>query len=339
MRSSSSAGTLRSSIPSIRAAFSTDECACSEQATAFRPVTWRAAISAASVDVEAVSSMCPCQPSGRPSSCRAQSAAQLELGRRRRGAPEDRDLVQRRRDQLGEDPRLRGGDGEVGEEARVLPVRERRDDQLVEVAEDVRERLAGLGRRDRELRRQLARLDLREHRQLVDALEIAGRPVERRGAVLPEAHGLSSRELVPGARVEDAVARQPRPPRLAEAELRVRERRDLVRVARDRQPQPRLARRPRVDVGEVEPVGLGVDLEEGSRLERLHDHAADVDVARAAAGRSCAPSGGRCSRRAGSPSPRAPARSGCGRRRCGARPSPSRAARAPPRARRPRRRR
>ena len=73
MRNSSSTGTLRSSMPNIRAFFSTDECACSEQTTTFRPVTWRAAISAASVDVDAVSSMCPCQPSGRPSSWRTQS--------------------------------------------------------------------------------------------------------------------------------------------------------------------------------------------------------------------------------------------------------------------------
>ena len=57
----------------MRAALSTDECACSEQTTTLRPVTCRAAISAASVDVEAVSSMCPCQPSGSPSSCRTQS--------------------------------------------------------------------------------------------------------------------------------------------------------------------------------------------------------------------------------------------------------------------------
>jgi hypothetical protein len=48
---------LRSSIPSIRAFFSTEECACSEQTTTLRPVTCRAAIRAASVEVEAVSSM------------------------------------------------------------------------------------------------------------------------------------------------------------------------------------------------------------------------------------------------------------------------------------------
>ena len=57
MRNSSSTGALRSSIPSMRASFSTDECACSEQTTTFRPVTWRAAMSAASVEVDAASSM------------------------------------------------------------------------------------------------------------------------------------------------------------------------------------------------------------------------------------------------------------------------------------------
>jgi hypothetical protein len=39
MRSSSSTWTLRSSSPSMRAAFSTEECACSEQTTTFRCVT------------------------------------------------------------------------------------------------------------------------------------------------------------------------------------------------------------------------------------------------------------------------------------------------------------
>ena len=39
-----------------------------------RLVWSRAAVSAASVDVDAVSSMWPCQPSGRPSSCAAQSS-------------------------------------------------------------------------------------------------------------------------------------------------------------------------------------------------------------------------------------------------------------------------
>jgi hypothetical protein len=65
-RNSASHGTLRRRIPSIRAAFSTEECACSEHTTRSRPVASRAAISAARVEVEALSSMCPCHPAGSP---------------------------------------------------------------------------------------------------------------------------------------------------------------------------------------------------------------------------------------------------------------------------------
>jgi hypothetical protein len=59
------------------------------------------------------------------------------------------DLIHRRSEQLGEDPRLRRGHREVREEAGMLPVRERRDDELVDVAQDVHERLAVLRRRGR----------------------------------------------------------------------------------------------------------------------------------------------------------------------------------------------
>ncbi len=74
IRNSSSVGTLRSFIPSIRAAFSTDECACSEQTTVERPVASRAAMIEARVEVEALSSMWPCQPLGRPSRSATQSS-------------------------------------------------------------------------------------------------------------------------------------------------------------------------------------------------------------------------------------------------------------------------
>ena len=57
----------------MRAPLSAAECACSEQTTTLRPVAWRAAIMAAIVEVEAASSMWPCQPSGSPSSCATQS--------------------------------------------------------------------------------------------------------------------------------------------------------------------------------------------------------------------------------------------------------------------------
>ncbi len=74
IRNPESLGTTRICIPSIRAAFRTDECAWSEHTTTSRPVASRAAISAAIVEVEAVSSMCPCHPDGSPSSCATQSS-------------------------------------------------------------------------------------------------------------------------------------------------------------------------------------------------------------------------------------------------------------------------
>ncbi len=112
----------------------------------------------------------------------------LQLLQRRRGAPEDPDLVQPRDQELGQDPRLGGGADEVGEEARALPVGQAGQEDVVEVAEDARERLSLLGRRNGQPRANLARLDLREHRQLADALEIRGDPLERGRAVFPKRH-------------------------------------------------------------------------------------------------------------------------------------------------------
>jgi hypothetical protein len=52
----------------------TDEWVCSEQTTSLRPVASRAAIMAASVEVDALSSMWPCQSSGSPSNRAVQSS-------------------------------------------------------------------------------------------------------------------------------------------------------------------------------------------------------------------------------------------------------------------------
>jgi len=73
-RNSSSAGTFRSSRSRRRAALSATECACSEH-TSTRRSGWRerATIVAASTPVDAVSSMCPRNSSGSPTSCRSQS--------------------------------------------------------------------------------------------------------------------------------------------------------------------------------------------------------------------------------------------------------------------------
>ena len=61
-------------MSSMRAALSTDEWACSEQTITLRPVASRAAMIAVSVEVEALSSMCPCQPDGSPSRSATQSS-------------------------------------------------------------------------------------------------------------------------------------------------------------------------------------------------------------------------------------------------------------------------
>ena len=53
-------------------------------------------------------------------------------------------------------------------------------------------------------------------------------------------------------------------------------------VGVDDELQARLARRARMDVGQVEPVRLRVDLEKRPGLERLLDHALDVDRCRGA---------------------------------------------------------
>ena len=107
----------------------------------------------------------------------------LELGRGRRGPPQDRDRVQRRRQQLGEDRRLGRAGGEVGEVAWVLPVGDPGQQQLVEVAQHVGERLRVLRRPRRQPGADLPRPDLSQHRPLGDRLQIARRPLQRRRPV------------------------------------------------------------------------------------------------------------------------------------------------------------
>ena len=128
MRKASSTGAWRISRPRMRQARSMDECACSEATTTRRSGSAvRAAHSAASVEVDAESSMWPCHVAGKSSNWHDPRERQLlELGHGRRRAPEHAVGVERRRQQLGEDARLRAGDREVGEEARVVPVRDAR---------------------------------------------------------------------------------------------------------------------------------------------------------------------------------------------------------------------
>ncbi len=74
----------------------------------------------------------------------------------------------------------------------MLPVRDAGQEDLVEVAQHRLERLALLRRRDRQPRADLAGLDLREHRQLADALEVVGGPVDGPVPVVAEGHAVTS---------------------------------------------------------------------------------------------------------------------------------------------------
>ena len=70
----------------------------------------------------------------------------LELGRDRRRPPEHRVLAERRGQHLAEDPGPGRGRREVGQEARVLPVRRVRLDEPAVVVEDRPDRLGRFGR-------------------------------------------------------------------------------------------------------------------------------------------------------------------------------------------------
>src|SRR5438445_6491148 len=85
-------------------------------------------------------------------------------------------------------------------------------------------------------------------------------------------------ELLPRAGVDDIGLRQPAPPGLRHRELEVGLRADLMTVGGDDKLQSGLLRGTGMDVAQIEPVRLAVDLEEGARLERPYDHPPDVDV-------------------------------------------------------------
>ena len=206
----SHAGTRRRSAPSAArargacAAFSPDGVRVlgADERRDGRAGSERATIAAASTPVEAVSSMWPRNSSGSPTSCRSQSTRQLlELLERGRRAPEDPDLVEPGDEELREHAGLRARRREVGEEARALPVREPRQEDVVEIVEHGRERLGLVGRRGGQRRADLAGLDLRQDRELAHAARGTTRPSRARarrprGSV---AHFAQLRDLAPAS--------------------------------------------------------------------------------------------------------------------------------------------
>ena len=172
----------------MRPARSTEECACSD-ATTTRRSGLRAARGTERGERRGRGGVLDVTVplAGRPSSCpiheSVSSSSSVTAGDVRQSMPLAFSVAVSSSARM---PGLRRRDAEVGEEARVVPVRDARHQHAVEVGEHVRERLRLLGRRRRELRADLAGRDRRHHGSLADALEIVGRPVDRGMAVGPE---------------------------------------------------------------------------------------------------------------------------------------------------------
>ena len=79
------------------------------------------------------------------------------------------------RQHLGENARVRGRDGEVGEKARMIPMRQRGNDGALEILEDRVHRFAVIGRVRGQAIHQVARLHVRQHRILPDVFQIVRR--------------------------------------------------------------------------------------------------------------------------------------------------------------------
>ena len=135
----------------------------------------------------------------------------------------------------------RARDGEVAEVARRLPVRHRRQEDLLDVAQHRREGLALLGRRRgqpsgqrraRPARAPAARPHARGNAPPIRAPP--DRPVESRSS--PE----RLLDLCPRARVQHVLLREPRPACLADSELGVRNARRCARRSRQERARPPL---------------------------------------------------------------------------------------------------
>ena len=147
----------------------------------------RAAASASSVEIDAVSLIRPNQPFAQPEQlAQPVERSELELRRGGRRLPQHRVHVERRNQHLGQDAGCRRRDREVGEEPRVVPVRDARHDEPLEVIEHRIERL-GLGRRlVRNRRRDLARGDARDDGKPLGMLQVVADPLENAARLTTE---------------------------------------------------------------------------------------------------------------------------------------------------------
>ena len=173
--------------------------ACSEATTTLRPVVCRAAISAASVDVDAVSSMWPCQPSGSPSSCRTQSttrsSSSVDAGEARQRIATWFSVA------ASSSARIPGSEAVVANQAKKRGCCQFVSAGTISSSRSRRMAANGSGCSGGAAgSRALSSpgCTCARHGQLGDPLEVARRPLERRLAVTPEievAHGRCFRSL------------------------------------------------------------------------------------------------------------------------------------------------
>ena len=179
----------RSSSPRIRAAFSIEKWACSERvhdaAGAQRPRGGERGERRGRCGVLDVAVQAGRQPEqlGEPV-----QHDLLELGRRRRGDPRHRVHVQRGDEELGEDPGLRARVREIGEEARVVPVREPGHDHLSRSASTSANGSARSGGDGRQAARGSRPARRRRRRAVRRRLEVGRDPVGGGGEIVPEGH-------------------------------------------------------------------------------------------------------------------------------------------------------
>src|SRR5262245_25740570 len=61
----------------------------------------------------------------------------------------------------------------------MTPVRQGRNDESIEVGQDLVHRLPALGRGRGKLCLEITRLDLGEHREIIDTLKVVGNPIDK----------------------------------------------------------------------------------------------------------------------------------------------------------------
>ncbi len=144
-------------------------------------------MSATSVLVEAVSWITPLHAGDKPSICRSQSVTTSSIsvtaGLDCHESPITPSPV---RDDVGENARRQGVGGEIAEEARMLPEREARHDDAIQVRDRRAEILRLVRRRGGQGVADLAGLGFRHHRPVGQALVIVGEPVDELMAIAAE---------------------------------------------------------------------------------------------------------------------------------------------------------